>query len=56
MGNSRLNSILGIDFFRVFRPKIPALFSILEIYTAPEFLNVYGAQESIPIHQFHQTM
>jgi hypothetical protein len=27
-----------------------------EEYTEPVFLNVYGAQESIPRHQFRQPM
>jgi hypothetical protein len=34
-----------------------AVFSVLFCRpTEPEFLNVYGAQESIPMNQFHQTM
>jgi hypothetical protein len=30
--------------------------SHLESVSEPEFLNVYGAQESIPMNQFRQTM
>ncbi len=30
--------------------------SVLQSTAEPEFLNVYGAQESIPMNQFRQTM
>ena len=37
-------------------PYSPSPLHTVYVYTEPEFLNVFGAQESIPMNQFRQTM